>query len=51
MVASTIFVSRVESSARSHDEAGQARLWQVSEQLTLVSSRCAAWWTGYIGPY
>jgi NAD(P)-dependent dehydrogenase (short-subunit alcohol dehydrogenase family) len=27
----------VESSARSHDEADQARLWQVSEQLTGVS--------------
>ena len=27
----------VESSARSHDEAGQARLWQVSERLTGVS--------------
>jgi hypothetical protein len=25
------------SSARSHDEAAQARLWQVSEQLTGVS--------------
>ena len=27
----------VESSARSHDEADQARLWQVSEQLTGIS--------------
>jgi hypothetical protein len=27
----------VDSSARSHDEADQARLWQVSEQLTGVS--------------
>ena len=27
----------VDSSARSHDEADQARLWQVSEQLTAVS--------------
>jgi NAD(P)-dependent dehydrogenase (short-subunit alcohol dehydrogenase family) len=27
----------VNSSARSHDKAGQARLWQVSEQLTGVS--------------
>jgi len=27
----------VNSSARSHDEADQARLWQVSEQLTGVS--------------
>ena len=27
----------VESSARSHNEADQARLWQVSEQLTGVS--------------
>jgi NAD(P)-dependent dehydrogenase (short-subunit alcohol dehydrogenase family) len=27
----------VDSSARSHDEAAQARLWQVSEQLTGVS--------------
>jgi len=29
----------VDSSARSHDQADQARLWQVSEQLTGV--RCA----------
>jgi hypothetical protein len=27
----------VDSSARSHDEADQARLWQMSEQLTGVS--------------
>ena len=27
----------VESSARSHDEADQARLWQISEELTGVS--------------
>jgi len=29
--------SRPDSSTRSHDEADQARLWQVSEQLTGVS--------------
>jgi hypothetical protein len=27
----------VESSARSHDQADQARLWQTSEELTGVS--------------
>jgi NAD(P)-dependent dehydrogenase (short-subunit alcohol dehydrogenase family) len=33
---------RVASSARSHDMSDQARLWQVSEQLTGVSYRFAA---------
>ena len=34
---STGYPAVVNSSARSHDEADQARLWQVSEQLTGVS--------------
>jgi NAD(P)-dependent dehydrogenase (short-subunit alcohol dehydrogenase family) len=33
----TGYPAAVESSARSHDQADQARLWQVSEQLTGVS--------------
>jgi NAD(P)-dependent dehydrogenase (short-subunit alcohol dehydrogenase family) len=33
----TGYPAAVESSARSHDEADQARLWQVSEQLTGVA--------------
>jgi hypothetical protein len=33
----TGYPAAVDSSARSHDQADQARLWQVSEQLTEVS--------------
>jgi hypothetical protein len=33
----TGYPAAVESSERSHDAADQARLWQVSEQLTGVS--------------
>jgi NAD(P)-dependent dehydrogenase (short-subunit alcohol dehydrogenase family) len=38
----TGYPARVESSARSHNVADQARLWEVSEQLTGVSYRIKA---------